>query len=85
MTVTQIQQKTKFIQKPNGQIAEVILPYKVYQELLELKAHVDATLQSETEEHIPNAETRQAIYEAEQGKNLIVCENADDLFKKLGI
>jgi len=37
------------------------------------------------EENLPNEETRQAIYEAEQGINLVVCEDADDLFKKLGI
>ena len=30
MTLTQIQQKTKFIQTRNGKVAEVILPYKVY-------------------------------------------------------
>ena len=34
---------------------------------------------------IPNEETEQAIYEAERGIDLVVCENADDMFKKLGI
>jgi len=33
----------------------------------------------------PNVETLQAFKESEQGINLVKCENADDLFKKLGI
>lgn len=37
------------------------------------------------ETEIPNAETLQAIEEIEQGKDLVVCKDADDLFKKLGI
>ena len=35
--------------------------------------------------HLPNAETRSAIAEAERGENLTVCENAEDFFQKLGI
>ena len=34
---------------------------------------------------IPNEETLKAIHEAEKGIDLLVCENADDMFKKLGI
>lgn len=37
------------------------------------------------EPEIPNAETLQAIAEAEKGIDLVICEGADDLFKKLGI
>lgn len=33
----------------------------------------------------PNAETIKAIEEAREGKNLVRCENAEDLFRKLGI
>ncbi|GHT66757.1 hypothetical protein FACS189452_03190 [Bacteroidia bacterium] len=36
-------------------------------------------------EDVPNATTIRAMKEAEQGKNLIVCANADDMFNKLGI
>jgi DNA-damage-inducible protein J len=36
-------------------------------------------------EHKPNAETIKVIEEAKRGENLIVCENAEDLFHKLGI
>ena len=81
MTITEIQRKTKFVRTPKGNIAEVILPYKVYQELLELKARLEANEQADA----PNAETRQAIYDAEHGANLVVCEHANDLFRKLGI
>ncbi|CAN2039658.1 DNA-damage-inducible protein J [Candidatus Magnetomoraceae bacterium gMMP-15] len=34
---------------------------------------------------IPNEETVKAIDEAKKGIDLIVCENEDDMFKKLGI
>ena len=34
---------------------------------------------------IPNAETLKAIDEAENGIDLIKCDDADDLFRKLGI
>ena len=34
---------------------------------------------------IPNAETLKTIEEAEKGINLIECNDADDLFRKLGI
>ena len=83
MTMTEIQKKTKFVRTSDGKVSEVILPYTIYQELLELKARVDEILQSKEKEDLPNAETRQAIYEAEQGINLVVCENADDLFKRI--
>ena len=85
MTITEIQRKTKFVRTPKGNIAEVILPYKVYQELLELKARLEANEQMDEQVDTPNAETRQAIYDAEHGANLVVCEHANDLFRKLGI
>lgn len=34
---------------------------------------------------IPNKTTLKAMKEADQGKNLTVCKDADDMFKKLGI
>ena len=34
---------------------------------------------------IPNKETARAIKEARGGKGVVLCENADDMFKKLGI
>ena len=85
MTITEIQRKTKFVRTPKGNIAEVILPYKVYQELLELKARLEANEQMEEHADVPNAETRQAIYDAGHGTNLMICENADNLFHQLGI
>jgi DNA-damage-inducible protein J len=36
-------------------------------------------------EKIPNNETIKTIEEAQNGENLIVCKDADDLFNKLGI
>jgi antitoxin component of RelBE/YafQ-DinJ toxin-antitoxin module len=37
------------------------------------------------DERIPNEETLKAIEEAEKGIDLIKCDDADDLFRKLGI
>lgn len=37
------------------------------------------------ETEIPNDETLQAIEEIEQGKNLVICKDADDLFRRLEI
>jgi len=34
---------------------------------------------------IPNAITRKTMKETDEGKNLVECENADDMFNKLGI
>jgi DNA-damage-inducible protein J len=34
---------------------------------------------------IPNATTRKTFDDADGGKNLVVCKNADDMFEKLGI
>ena len=36
-------------------------------------------------EHVPNETTIQAIEEAKARKNLIEADNAEDLFKKLGL
>ncbi len=34
---------------------------------------------------IPNETTRRTLADTDSGRNLIVCEDADDMFKKLGI
>jgi DNA-damage-inducible protein J len=34
---------------------------------------------------IPNEETRKVLEETDEGKNLIVCKDTDDMFRKLGI
>ena len=34
---------------------------------------------------IPNEETRKVFDETDEGENLIVCKDADDMFRKLGI
>jgi DNA-damage-inducible protein J len=34
---------------------------------------------------IPNEITRRTFDETDDGKNLVVCEDADDMFRKLGI
>jgi DNA-damage-inducible protein J len=34
---------------------------------------------------VPNDATKTAIKEAREGKDVVVCKNADDMFKKLGI
>ena len=34
---------------------------------------------------IPNETTRRTLSDTDSGRNLVVCEDADDMFKKLGI
>ena len=34
---------------------------------------------------IPNATTRKTFEDTDAGRNLVVCEDADDMFRKLGI
>ncbi|MBW2163699.1 MAG: type II toxin-antitoxin system RelB/DinJ family antitoxin, partial [Deltaproteobacteria bacterium] len=34
---------------------------------------------------IPNEITRQTFEDTDAGQNLIICDNADDMFEKLGI
>jgi len=34
---------------------------------------------------IPNETTRRTFSDTDAGRNLVVCENADDMFRKLGI
>jgi len=34
---------------------------------------------------IPNEATRRTFADTDSGRNLVVCEDADDMFKKLGI
>jgi len=55
MTVTEIQQRTKFVRTPKGKVSEVILPYHVYQELLELKASLEIYQQPEVQESLQRA------------------------------
>ena len=52
MKVEAIQNKTKFINNPDGEVVEVILPYKVYQELLELKTSVEIYQQKDVQQSI---------------------------------
>lgn len=37
------------------------------------------------ESELPNDQTVKAINEAREGVNMVVCENEDEMFKKLGI
>jgi len=37
------------------------------------------------QEKTPNAITRKTMQETDEGKNLVVCDSADDMFLKLGI
>ena len=34
---------------------------------------------------VPNEKTRQTFQKTDEGKDLVVCEDADDMFKKLGL
>ncbi len=34
---------------------------------------------------IPNETTRRTLADTDSGRNLVVCQDADDMFKKLGI
>jgi len=34
---------------------------------------------------VPNETTRQTFQKTDEGKDLVVCEDADDMFKKLGL
>lgn len=34
---------------------------------------------------IPNEETLTAFQESEEGKDLVVCQDADDMFRRLGV
>ena len=34
---------------------------------------------------IPNKTTRRTLADTDSGRNLVVCDDADDMFKKLGI
>jgi len=55
MTITEIQKKVKFIQTSNGKVSEVILPYKVYQELLELKTSLEIYHQADVQKSLQRA------------------------------
>jgi DNA-damage-inducible protein J len=34
---------------------------------------------------LPNPTTRKTLEDTDAGKNLVICQNAEDMFKKLGI
>ena len=34
---------------------------------------------------IPNSDTRRTFEATDEGRDLIICENADDMFRKLGV
>lgn len=36
-------------------------------------------------QHIPNAETTKVLRNSRQGKNIVRCENIEDMWAKLGI
>ncbi len=48
-----------------------------------ITAEIDPILKAEVE-NIFKEETLKAIDEAEKGIDLVVCDNAEDMFKKLG-
>ena len=55
MTVQTIEEKTRFITDAKGRRREVILPYKVYRELLELKISQEIYHQPDTQAAIRRA------------------------------
>jgi hypothetical protein len=54
--VTTITKTVKFVTDSNGEKIEVLLPYKVYQELLELKISMEIYENNETKKSIKYAE-----------------------------
>lgn len=66
------------------------LPIESQWELLEdliknLRVQIEQKQNSHFDIPIPNKTTLKVIAEAEKGINLIACDNADDLFRRLGI
>ena len=49
MDILKIKEKTKFINDANGRPVEVILPYKIYQELLDLQTSFDIYRQEDVQ------------------------------------
>jgi len=55
MDALKIKEKTKFINDVNGKPVEVIIPYKVYQELLGLQMSFDIYRQENVQQSIKQA------------------------------
>ncbi len=55
MTVTAIEKKAKLITGKDGRPVEVILPYNIYKELLELERSMEIFKRKETQESIKRA------------------------------
>ena len=55
MDALKIKEKTKFINDANGKPVEVILPYKIYQELLDLQMSFEIYRQENVQQSIKQA------------------------------
>lgn len=55
MNVLEIQKNTKFINDFNGKPIEVILPYQIYQELLEIQMSLEIYQQANVQKSIEQA------------------------------
>lgn len=56
MNSAEIQKRAKFIRKTNGKTVGVILPHKVYQELLDLKISLEIYGQDDVQQSIRSAQ-----------------------------
>ena len=55
MKLSQLQKRVKFISDAKGKAVEVVLPYKVYQEYLDMKISFEFYQDPETQESIRRA------------------------------
>lgn len=55
MTLTEIEEKAKFITNKTGKPVEVILPYNIYKRLLELEISMEIFKRKETQTSIKRA------------------------------
>jgi hypothetical protein len=55
MTLTEIEEKAKFITSKTGKLVEVILPYAIYKRLLELEISIEIFKKDETQASIKRA------------------------------
>jgi len=55
MTIAQIEKKAKLVTGKDGRPVEVILPYSIYKQLLELEQSVEIFKRKETQESIKRA------------------------------
>ena len=55
MTIAQIEKKAKVVTGKDGRPVEVILPYNIYRQLLELEESVEIFKRKETQESIKRA------------------------------